>query len=240
VPWPHFTWRQLCCSEVTHGFLWNNDSIGQGCADGGRLWCTENPNWGGFAGLVAQGIKAARAACPASKIAIHTDLGNHICNPAAGGCAKGIASAIQWYSSLQSALRMADATGPHFDMIGLSMYPKWSAGTVLQSIAQLPLLARRFPAQTIYIAETSYPGCCSGDPPLQPGYPTTEVGQTAFVVDVRAAMGRALGAQNGGVLWWEGSEHSWGSLFGSGYKPDQRAKCHHLHATRRVATGIMS
>ena len=35
-------------------------------------------------------------------------------------------------------------------------------------------------------------------------------------------------------------EHSWGSLFGSGYKPDQRAKYHHLRVIRSVATGIMS
>ena len=41
---------------------------------------------------------------------------------------------------------------------------------------------------------------------------------------VRRALSGALGAQNAGVLWWEGSESSWTALFGSGYAPDARAK----------------
>ena len=56
--------------------------------------------------------------------------------------------------------------------------------------------------------------------PPEKDYPATEAGQLAFLFDVRTAMAKTLGDQNGGVLWWEGSERCWGCLFGSGYKPD--------------------
>ena len=101
---------------------------------------------------------------------------------------------------------------------------KWSNGTVLESIAELPKLAQAFPSQRIYVAETSYPACCSSSPQPIATYPVTEVGQLNYIVDVRSKLASTLGKQNGGVLWWEGSEAGWGSLFGSGYAPDERPR----------------
>jgi arabinogalactan endo-1,4-beta-galactosidase len=31
-------------NEITNGFLWNNESLGQACEDGGRLWCSTIAN----------------------------------------------------------------------------------------------------------------------------------------------------------------------------------------------------
>ena len=211
-------------NEVTHGFLWPNKTLGQSCSDGGRLYCSGGDgqaDWPGFAALVGRGIQGAREGCPSTRIAIHTDLGNHICNPNAGGCAQGIAFTIKWYQRLSALLA---AKQQRFDLIGLSMYPQWSNGTVIESIAELPKLAQAFPANRIYIAETSYPACCSGSPQPIAAYPVTEAGQLKYIVDVRSKLASALGKQNGGVLWWEGSESCWGCLFGSGYSPDERPR----------------
>ena len=212
-------------NEITNGMLWHNASIGQTCGDGGKLYCGRQdaaPQWKTFGHLVAQGIKGARAGAPSAKIAIHTDLGNHICNPKDGGCANGIARVIAWYKNL-----LANIDGETIELIGLSTYPQYSGGTVFQSVKQLAKLAAAFPEQKIYIAETSYPAV-GKTVPLQAGYPISEQGQLAFIKDVRAATAAALGGQNGGVLWWEGGEQGWGTLFGSGYKPDPTA----LHVAR--------
>ena len=66
--------------------------------------------------------------------------------------------------------------------------------------------------------------CCSGSPQPIAEYPVTEAGQLKYIVDVRSKLASALGKQNGGVLWWEGSESCWGCLFGSGYSPDERPR----------------
>lgn len=124
-------------NEITHGFVWNNATDGQSCADGGKLYCTEpdgvasakwgaaadrtggSAGWPRFAGLVAQGIKAAREACPSTKIAIHTDLGNHICS--SGPCEIGSANVRHWYGNLSAALAASPVGAQTFDLIGLSM-----------------------------------------------------------------------------------------------------------------------
>lgn len=211
-------------NEVTHGFLWPNKTLGQSCSDSGQLYCStvdEQTDWRRFATLVGRGIQGAREGCPSARVAIHTDLGNHICNPKAGGCVEGIAFTIKWYTQLSSLLTTMNQ---RFDLIGLSMYPKWSNGTVLESITELAKLAQAFPSQRIYIAETSYPACCGNSPQPIAAYPVTEEGQLKYIVDVRSKMSSTLGKQNGGVLWWEGSEAGWGCLFGSGFAPDKRPK----------------
>jgi hypothetical protein len=55
------------------------------------------------------GIKGARAGCPTTKIAIHTDLGNHIVSD-------GIDYVIGWYKNLTAGIGAET-----FDLIGLSM-----------------------------------------------------------------------------------------------------------------------
>ena len=219
-------------NEITHGLLWENRTDGQNCSQGGRLWCGGQADYQRMGHLLCMGIRGAKDATglQGTKIAIHTDLGNHICNPAVGGCAKGIASVIRWYSNLSAALVNDPAGECGFDLIGLSTYPKWSNGTVFESITQMGKLAAAFPTHKVYVAETSYPAaadvckrcphCRPCKPPLQAGYPPTDAGQLQFVRDVRSSLDKALGKQNGGFLWWEGSEKSWTSLFGTGYTPD--------------------
>ena len=122
----------------------------------------------------------------------HADANRLMLLQAAGGCAKGITAVIAWYEQLHTLLgtgAAAAAADPvqSFDLIGLSMYPKWSngeaaksnravalglrsksaslkaataaKGTVFPSIAELPKLAAAFPGKRVYIAETSYPAC---------------------------------------------------------------------------------
>jgi hypothetical protein len=64
----------------------------------------------------------------------------------------------------------------------------------------------------IYIAETSYPAEGSIQP--ETGYPATPRGQLDYFTAVRGAMASALpDGQNGGVLWWQGKEKDWTSIF---------------------------
>ncbi len=233
-------------NEINDGLLWSNASLGQPCAAGGELfWCSDGGSarpvdeaWGTVGRLVAAGISAVRATSPASLVAIHTG-GNNIEK-------KGIQWFGDWYANLSRALTPHDA---HFDLVGLSLYPKVSrlhadclprcmqalttaclplhpkmnGGTTFASIGQLPQLARGLPLSTrIYIAETAYPAAATNAsaPPPERGYAASEAGQLAFLRDVQASMASALGERNGGVLWWEGSERCWDCLFGSGDAPD--------------------
>jgi arabinogalactan endo-1,4-beta-galactosidase len=198
-------------NEISNGMLWNNASNwspGPGeepCSQGGRLFCGNTDkdkadSWRRFSQLVAAGIKGARTACPATKIAIHTDLGNHIIKDK-------VSYLIDWYKSLAAGI--GEET---FDLIGLSTYPQWDGGSTLQSVAQMNALARAFPDVKVYIAETAYPAAGGKQP--EAAFPATPAGQLSFLKAIRAAAATALGAQNGGVLWWEGKEDgAWNSLF---------------------------
>ena len=147
-----------------------------------------------------------RAACPAAQLAIHTDLGNHIQDKA------GIAWVIEWYSNLAQQLKLLPAGTPLFDLIGLSLYPSYTDGKALANMKQLGALAKAFPQQRIYIAETAYPAAGSKQPEAQ--FPATPTGQLAYLKAARAALAEAVPAsQFAGLLWWEGDEHGWNSLF---------------------------
>lgn len=213
-------------NEISNGFLWNNASTNQPCAAGGRLFCkgsTPEADWHRFAELVASGIQGARAACPTTKIAIHTDLGNHIIT-------YGIGYVIDWYKNLTANLASGSGLRPpqHFDLIGLSMYPQWDGGggggqhggqpkhgKTFESVALLPRLAEAFETsgQRIYIAETAYPAAGPDQPEVN--FTATPEGQSRFLQALRAGVADALGPKrNGGVLWWEGYEcGGWNSLF---------------------------
>lgn len=192
-------------NEISNGMLWANESIGEPCSSGGKLFCADKTtNWKQFGRLVARGIDAVRAASPTSEVAIHTDLGNHVMTD-------GIDYLISWYTSLANAVAPAK-----FDRIGLSMYPQFDQGKTFESVAQLPRLARAFPALPIYIAETVYPA----DGPTHPEakFNATPSGQLDYLLALRRAAATALPqAQFGGVLWWEGSETSWVSLLDQNY-----------------------
>ena len=203
-------------NEISNGFLWNNATGGEPCSTGGRLFCsTPAADWKRFSSLVAAGIKGARSGCPTTKIAIHTDLGNHIIT-------KGIQYVIGWYQNLTKGIGEEN-----FDLIGLSMYPQWDGGgqhgkpkqgKTFQSVALLPELAKAFEGsgQRIYIAETAYPAAGLQQP--EADYPATPAGQGGYLAALRDAVAKALGPErNGGVLWWEGKEcGGYNSLFDQG------------------------
>ena len=129
---------------------------------------------------------------------MHTDLGDH-------SQRKGIGYVIRWYQDLTH--HMPAASG--FDLIGLSMYPKWISGRMFENIAQLPALAAAFPEKLIYIAEIAYPAAGA----LQPerDFPPTPAGQQQFLRSVMAAMQRTPNAC--GVLWWELTKNGTESFF---------------------------
>ena len=97
------------------------------------------------------------------------------------------------------------------------MYPTWDRGTTFESIPKLSALAAAFPGTPIYIAETSYPAAGASQP--EKSFPATPAGQLAYLQAVRKALAAVLGttAQNGGVLWWEGGDSGWNSLFDENY-----------------------
>jgi arabinogalactan endo-1,4-beta-galactosidase len=221
-------------NEISNGFLWNNATSNEPCSAGGRLFCSTAPeaDWQRFAALVGAGIGGARSACSTTKIAIHTDLGNHIIT-------KGIDYVIDWYTNLTIGLNGAGGGagggggGRHFDLIGLSMYPQWDGGggggggkhsgqpkhgKTFESVALLPKLAEAFESsgQRIYIAETAYPAAGPTQP--EANFTATPEGQMQYLQALRDAVADALGPQrNGGVLWWEGKEcGGWNSLFDEG------------------------
>ena len=199
-------------NEISNGFLWNGR--GQPCAQGGRLWCGGGgqpaAQFARLAGLVAEGIRGVRDACDAGTcaVAIHTDLGNHIQTD-------GIGFVEAWYQNLTRALgspRRETLAALSFDLIGLSMYPVWDGGKTMQNVATLGALARAFPRRQIYIAETAYPAAGAARP--EKDFPPTPAGQLAFLLAVQNAVANVLPpAQNGGLLWWEGTENGWNSLF---------------------------
>lgn len=202
-------------NEITNGMLW--EEAGQPCAAGGRLWCKgQAPGWARLGRLVAEGIRGVRVACPGCRIAIHTDLGNHI---AAGG----VGRLVEWYGNLSASLQLPSADGgggsrrEEFDMIGLSMYPQYDDGATFDNIRSLATLAAAFPDKEIYVAETAYPAAGPKQP--QKGYPATPTGQAQYLQAVFAALQSALpAAQYAGALWWEGGEHGgYNSLFDEDY-----------------------
>ena len=88
-------------------------------------------------------------------VAIHTALGNRI-QP------DGIGFVVAWHQNLTRALgtalnRLRDRShgaeaaveaappAPSFDLIGLSMYPKYDGGDTLRNVVALGALARAFP-----------------------------------------------------------------------------------------------
>ena len=203
-------------NEVNNGLLWANRSAGEPCSGGGQLWCGDaEAQWSAFSGLVAAGIAGVRSACPRCEVAIHTAAQQLA--PGRGGAGP----VIGWYRKLATGLAAAKPAAA-FDRIGLSLYPHWDNGTTFESLAQLPAIAAAFPRTPIYIAETSYPAAGSEQPEAK--YAASDAGQLAYLKAVRRRLAEVLGDQNGGVLWWEGAEASWSSLFGSGYSPDRTAR----------------
>ena len=199
-------------NEVSNGFLWNEKN--SSCNTGGRLdgACSRVEGaWSRFGGLIAQGIRGARAACPSCEVAIHTDLGNHIHE-------WGVEYVVEWYSNLSAALRDHSHEHPRetpldFERIGLSLYPEYCRGHTLESVRALSQLARAFPAKAIYIAETAYPA--EGNEQPEPAFNATPAGQLSYISAVWTALRAALPhPQAGGLLWWEGHEGGdWRSIY---------------------------
>ena len=83
----------------------------------------------------------------------------------------------------------------------------------MQNIAKLPALASALGSRRIYIAETAYPADGTKQP--EPKYAPSPAGQQQFLREVISAVKAVPGSC--GVLWWEGSEHGWNSLFDQKY-----------------------
>lgn len=95
-----------------------------------------------------------------------------------------------------------------FDVIGLSYYPKWSRVPLAEFETALAGLKARF-GRRIAVVETAYPWTMDGRDPagnilgedsLEPGFPATRNGQSAFLGALRNAV---LQAGGDGVIYWE-------------------------------------
>lgn len=96
----------------------------------------------------------------------------------------------------------------HFDVIGISYYPKWSRIPFADLEPALRAVRERF-GRRFAVVETAYPwtldwrdeaGNLLGEDSLVPGYPASADGQAAFLRNLRTTV-RAAGGE--GVIYWE-------------------------------------
>ncbi len=163
-------------NEVTYGMMW---PTGHCYPNGGNYGAG---TFSTFATYLAQGIKACRELCPASKIVIHTEMGR-------------VSNVTSFYNTLKNYTT-------DFDIIGLSYYPYWHGDlSVLDGL--LTTLESTYPTKMIQIVETGYPhayypGDATHD--LQSIWPATEAGQKAFSEDLVALLNSH--SRVNGLYWW--------------------------------------
>jgi len=145
-------------NEIGNGFLWPTGKLDQQPAQ--------------FAGLLKQGIRAAREHDPKMKIMVHH---------------AGL-NGSEWYYNFMKT------NAVDYDLIGLSYYPKWH-GKNLDSLRAVTARLAEAHGKEIVLAEISYPFTSGwndntnnifGDADLiLPAYPATPEGQKAFLLRLR-------------------------------------------------------
>lgn len=147
----------------------------------------ERDDWDGFLSVLTQGCKAVRETCPAAKIIIHTER-----------AAK--TDDTEYFYQKLSAL--------DYDIIGLSFYPIWHAGSDTKPLsvlsATLDRLAEKFPTKQVQIVETAYnyewwpKDGVNFD--TQKVWPCSAKGQQQYAKDLIEELGKH-GNVNG-LYWW--------------------------------------
>lgn len=166
-------------NETNSGFLW----------DLGRVGGSFDTNWGNYAALVKEGIRAVKDVSSSTKTMIHF---------------AGIDGSDWFFNNIsQQAIS--------YDYIGLSYYPFWH-GKNLDAIASgMNTLISKY-QKPIIIAETSYPftlgwndytnNIVGTSSQLIPAYDATPDGQNAYTKALINMMKNLPGQQGLGICWW--------------------------------------
>lgn len=144
-------------------------------------------DWKGFIEVLTQGCKAVRDVCPAAKIIIHTERA-------------GKTDDTEYFYQKLSAL--------DYDIIGLSFYPIWHAGSATKPLsvlsATLDRLAEKFPTKQVQIVETAYnyewwpKDGVKYD--TQKVWPCSAAGQQQYTKDLIEELGKHDNVN--GLFWW--------------------------------------
>lgn len=147
----------------------------------------ERDDWDGLLSVLTQGCKAVRETCPAAKIIIHTER-----------AAK--TDDTEYFYQKLSAL--------DYDIIGLSFYPIWHAGSATKPLsvlsATLDRLAEKFPTKQVQIVETAYnyewwpKEGVKYD--TQKVWPCSAEGQQQYAKDMIEELGKHDNVN--GLYWW--------------------------------------
>lgn len=166
-------------NETNSGFLW----------DLGKVGGTFDTNWGNYALLVKEGLRAVKDVSSSTKTMLHI----------AGF------DAADWFFSNITAQSVS------FDYIGLSYYPVWHGKSLDALQTSLTSLINKY-QKPIIIAETSYPfslgwndytnNVVGNTSQLIPAYDATPDGQNAYTKALFEVMRKLPSQQGMGICWW--------------------------------------
>lgn len=166
-------------NETNSGFLW----------DLGKVGGSFDTNWGNYALLIKEGLRAVKDVSSSTKTMIHI---------------AGFDSADWFFGNLASQ-------NVSYDYIGLSYYPVWHGKSLDALSTSLNNLINKF-QKPVIIAETSYPftllwndntnNIVGSSSQLIPAYDATADGQNAYTKALIDLMHKLPGQQGLGICWW--------------------------------------
>jgi arabinogalactan endo-1,4-beta-galactosidase len=166
-------------NETNSGFLW----------DLGKVGGSFDNNWGNYALLLREGIRAVKDISSTTKTMIHL---------------AGYDSADWFFGNLA-------AQNVSYDYIGLSYYPVWHGKSLDLLLTSLTSLINKY-QKPVIIAETSYPftllwndytnNIVGMTSQLIPAYDATPDGQNAYTKALIDLMRKLPNQQGLGVCWW--------------------------------------
>lgn len=166
-------------NETNSGFLW----------DLGKVGGSFDNNWGNYALLLKEGIRAVKDNSSSTKTMIHF---------------AGFDGADWFYNNIL-------AQNISYDYIGLSYYSIWHGKSLDAMSISLTSLVNKF-QKPIVIAETSYPFTLSWNDytnnwvgtsdQLIPAYPASPEGQNAYTKALFDLMRKLPNQQGLGICWW--------------------------------------
>lgn len=166
-------------NETNSGFLW----------DLGKVGGSFDSNWGNYALLVKEGLRAVKDVSSSTKTMLHF---------------AGFDGADWFFSNIT-------AQSVSFDYIGLSYYPVWHGKSLDALQTSLTSLINKY-QKPIIIAETSYPftlgwndytnNVVGNASQLIPAFDATADGQNAYTKALFEVMRNLPSKQGMGICWW--------------------------------------
>lgn len=166
-------------NEINNGFLWES----------GKIYTFSGPNWGGFAYLMKESVRAIRETSAGTKIILHH---------------AGNSGAATFFTNIQTQ-------GIDYDIIGLSYYPWWHGADLNILRQDMTTLASTF-QKPVLIAETAYPftlnwadntnNIVGSASQVSPDYDATADGQASFISKLISITKASSAKQYSGVCYW--------------------------------------